>query len=333
MTLLHRRTLLAAAAGLPLLPAAARAQASNWPSRPVRFIVPFTPAGTTDIAARILAARLQQRLGQPFPVENRAGAGGNIGSDAVAKADPDGYTILMQTVSSGAINYELYKAEITYKPQDLANVGLLIRVPNVIFVAPSLPVKTLQELVDLAKKQPGKLNIGSSGVGTSLHMTGELMKLEAKIDMTHVPFRGAGPMLAEIMSGRIEVGVDNLPSAIGHIRDGRLRALAVTTATRSAALPDVPTTAEAGFPGIEATGWFGVQAPARTPKPVIDKLGAEINAIVAEPETWAKLADLGGMKPELIPGGGTSPEAYEVFVKAEVAKWAEVVRRSGAKVE
>jgi tripartite-type tricarboxylate transporter receptor subunit TctC len=333
MTKLHRRALLAAAAGLPLLPAAARAQAGNWPTRPVRFIVPFTPAGTTDIAARILAARLQQRLGQPFPVENRAGAGGNIGSDAVAKAEPDGYTILMQTVSSGAINYELYKAEITYKPQDLANVGLLIRVPNVIFVAPNLPVKTLQELVDLAKKQPGKLNIGSSGVGTSLHMTGELMKLEAKIDMTHVPFRGAGPMLAEIMSGRIEVGVDNLPSAIGHIRDGRLRPLAVTTATRSAALPDVPTTAEAGFPGIEATGWFGVQAPARTPKPIVEKLGAEINAIVAEPETWAKLADLGGMKPELIPGGGTSPEAYETFVKAEVAKWAEVVRRSGAKVE
>jgi tripartite-type tricarboxylate transporter receptor subunit TctC len=333
MTKLHRRALLAAAAGLPLLPAAARAQAGNWPTRPVRFIVPFTPAGTTDIAARILAARLQQRLGQPFPVENRAGAGGNIGSDAVAKADPDGYTILMQTVSSGAINYELYKAEITYKPQDLANVGLLIRVPNVIFVAPNLPVKTLQELVDLAKKQPGKLNIGSSGVGTSLHMTGELMKLEAKIDLTHVPFRGAGPMLAEIMSGRIEVGVDNLPSAIGHIRDGRLRPLAVTTATRSAALPDVPTTAEAGFPGIEATGWFGVQAPARTPKPIVEKLGAEINAIVAEPETWAKLADLGGMKPELIPGGGTSPEAYEAFVKAEVAKWAEVVRRSGAKVE
>jgi tripartite-type tricarboxylate transporter receptor subunit TctC len=333
MTKLHRRALLAAAAGLPLLPAAARAQAGNWPTRPVRFIVPFTPAGTTDIAARILAARLQQRLGQPFPVENRAGAGGNIGSDAVAKAEPDGYTILMQTVSSGAINYELYKAEITYKPQDLANVGLLIRVPNVIFVAPNLPVKTLQELVDLARKQPGKLNIGSSGVGTSLHMTGELMKLEAKIDMTHVPFRGAGPMLAEIMSGRIEVGVDNLPSAIGHIRDGRLRALAVTTATRSAALPDVPTTAEAGFPGIEATGWFGVQAPARTPKPIVEKLGAEINAIVAEPETWAKLADLGGMKPELIAGGGTSPEAYEAFVKAEVAKWAEVVRRSGAKVE
>lgn len=334
---LPRRALLGAAA-LPLLPAlvrgaAAQDAAANWPNRPVRFIVPFVPAGTTDIAARILAARLQQRLGQPFPVENRAGAGGNIGSDAVAKADPDGYTILMQTVSSGAINYELYKGEIPYKPQDLANVGLLIRVPNVIFVTNSLPVKTLGELVALARQKPGQLNHGSSGAGTSLHMTGELLKLEAGIQMTHVPYRGAGPMLAEIMAGRVEVGVDNLPSAIGHIRDGRLRALAVTTKTRSPALPDVPTTAEAGFPGVEATGWFGVQAPARTPRPIIQKLGAEIDAIVKEPETWAKLADLGGMKPDLTPDGGTSPDAYERFVTAEVQKWAEVVRRSGAKVD
>ncbi|WBV43838.1 tripartite tricarboxylate transporter substrate binding protein [Pseudoroseomonas cervicalis] len=342
MPFLHRRALLgAAAAALPLAAAPLRAQtaapaagnAAAWPSRPVRIIVPFVPAGTTDIAARILAGRLQQRLGQPFPVENRAGAGGNVGSDVVAKAEPDGYTFLMQTVSSGAINYALYAGQIPYKPEDLANVGLLIRVPNVIFVTNSLPVKTLAELVALAKQRPGQLNIGSSGAGTSLHMTGELLKLEAGIQLTHIPFRGAGPMLAEIMAGRVEVGVDNLPSAIGHIRDGRLRALAVTTATRSAALPDVPTTAEAGFPGVEATGWFGVQAPARTPRPIVEKLGAEINAIVGEEETWARLADLGGMKPDLIPGGGTSPAAYEAFVAAEVQKWAEVVRRSGAKVE
>ncbi|MDQ1080287.1 tripartite tricarboxylate transporter substrate binding protein [Pseudoroseomonas cervicalis] len=274
MNVLHRRALLgAAAAALPLAAAPLRAQtaapapapapaagagnAAAWPSRPVRIIVPFVPAGTTDIAARILAGRLQQRLGQPFPVENRAGAGGNVGSDVVAKAEPDGYTFLMQTVSSGAINYALYAGQIPYRPEDLANVGLLIRVPNVIFVTNSLPVRTLAELVALAKQRPGQLNIGSSGAGTSLHMTGELLKLEAGIQLTHIPFRGAGPMLAEIMAGRVEVGVDNLPSAIGHIRDGRLRALAVTTATRSAALPDVPTTAEAGFPGVEATGWAG----------------------------------------------------------------------------
>jgi tripartite-type tricarboxylate transporter receptor subunit TctC len=164
-------------------------------------------------------------------------------------------------------------------------------------------------------------------------MAGELLKLEAGIQMTHVPYKGAGPMLAEVMAGRVEVGVDSLPSAIGHIRDGRLKALAVTTTTRSAALPDVPTTAEEGLPGVEATGWFGVQAPARTPKPIIDKLGAEIDAIVKDPAVWARLADLGGMKPDLTPDGGTSPAAYEAFVAAEVTKWAVVVRRSGAKVD
>jgi tripartite-type tricarboxylate transporter receptor subunit TctC len=333
MPKLHRRALLAAGL-LPLatLPGLARAQ-GQWPTRPVKFIVPFAPAGTTDIAARILAEQLQHRLGQPFPIENRAGAGGNIGSEVAAKADPDGYTILMQTVSSGAINYALYAGQIGYKPSDLANVGLLIKVPNVIFVNPKLPVKNLRELVALAKSKPGELNHGSSGAGTSLHMAGELLKLEAGIQMTHVPYKGAGPMLAEVMAGRVEVGVDNLPSAIGHIRDGRLKALAVTTTTRSAALPDVPTTAEEGLPGVEATGWFGVQAPARTPKPIIDKLGAEIDAIVKDPAVWARLADLGGMKPDLTPDGGTSPAAYEAFVAAEVTKWAEVVRRSGAKVD
>ena len=336
MPKLHRRALLGAAGLLPLatLPAAAQADAAaRWPARPVKFIVPFAPAGTTDIAARILAERLQHRLGQAFPIENRAGAGGNIGSDAVAKAEPDGYTILMQTVSSGAINYALYAGQIGYKPSDLANVGLLIRVPNVIFVNNNLPVRTLRDLVALAKSKPGALNQGSSGAGTSLHMAGELLKLEAGIQMTHVPFRGAGPMLAEVMAGRVEVGFDNLPSAIGHIRDGRLRALAVTTTTRSAALPDVPTTAEEGLPGVEATGWFGVQMPARTPKPIIQKLGAEIDAIVKDPDVWSRLADLGGMKPDLTPDGGTSPEAFERFVAAEVTKWAEVVRRSGAKVD
>ncbi|MBO1073415.1 Bug family tripartite tricarboxylate transporter substrate binding protein [Roseomonas marmotae] len=334
MTKLHRRALLGAAGLLPLaaLPRLGFAQ-GNWPARPVRFIVPFTPAGTTDIAARILAEQLHQRLGQAFPIENRGGAGGNIGSEVAAKAEPDGYTILMQTVSSGAINYALYAGQIGYKPSDLANVGLLIKVPNVIFVNPELPVKNLRELVALAKSKPNELNHGSSGAGTSLHMTGELLKLEAGIQMTHVPFRGAGPMMAEIMAGRVEVGVDNLPSAIGHIREGRLRALAVTTPVRSPALPDVPTTAEEGLPGVEATGWFGVQAPAKTPKPVIDKLGATIDAVVKDKEVWARLADLGGMKPDLTPDGGTSPEAFETFVAAEVKKWAEVVRRSGAKVD
>ena len=333
-----RRATLAAGAGLlaapRLLGTPAAAQGGGaYPSRTIRLVVPFTPAGTTDIAARILAERLTQRLGQQVVVENRPGAGGNVGSDAVAKADPDGHTLLMCTISSGAINYSLYGPKMPYKPEDLAGAGLMLKVPNAIFVANDLPVRTLRELVDHAKARPGQLNIGSSGVGTSLHMTGELLKNAAGVDMLHVPFRGAGPMLQEAISGRIQVAVDNLPSVIGHLRDGRLRPLAVTTATRTPALPDVPTTAEAGFPQVEATAWFGVQAPARTPRPIVERLGAEIDAVTKEPETRAKIAELGGMPPGLTPDGGTSPETFERFVQAEIAKWGEVVRRSGATVE
>jgi tripartite-type tricarboxylate transporter receptor subunit TctC len=334
----RRAALATGASGLLAAPAllgrtAAAQGGGAYPNRTVRLVVPFTPAGTTDIAARILAERLTQRLGQQVVVENRAGAGGNVGSDAVAKSEPDGYTLLMCTISSGAINYSLYGPRMPYKPEDLAAAGLMLKVPNAIFVTNDLPVRTLRELVDHAKARPGRLNIGSSGVGTSLHMTGELLKNAAGIDMTHVPYRGAGPMLQEVIAGRVQVAVDNLPSVIGHIRDGRLRALAVTTAARSPALPDVPTTAEAGFPEVEATAWFGVQAPARTPRPIIERLGAEIDAVTKEPETRAKIAELGGMPPGLTPDGGTSPETFEAFIRAEIAKWTEVVRRSGATVE
>ena len=320
-------------AGASLLAAPAVAQSGAWPNRTIRLVVPFTPAGTTDIAARILAERLTQRLGQSVIVENRPGAGGNIGSDFVVKSDPDGYTLLMGTVSSGAINYSLYGAKMPYKPEELAAAGLMLQVPNAIFVANALPVKTLKELVDYAKSRPGQLNNGSSGIGTSLHLTGELLKSATGIQMQHVPFRGAGPMLQEVIAGRIEVAVDNLPSVIGHIRDGRLRALAVTTAMRSPALPDVPTTAEAGFPDVQATAWFGIQAPRATPRAIIDRLGTEIDAAVKEPETRAKIADLGGMAPGLTPDGGTTPEAFETYIKAEIVKWTEVVRKSGATAE
>jgi tripartite-type tricarboxylate transporter receptor subunit TctC len=325
-----RRSLLAA----PLVLAAAAPARAQWaPARSIRLVVGFTPAGTTDIAARILAEFLSQRLGQQVIVENRPGAGGNVGADVVAKAEPDGLTLLMQTVSSGAINFPLYGARMPHRPEDLAAVGLLLRVPNAIFVTNTLPPRTLRELVEFARARPGRLNIGSSGVGTSLHMTGELLKLAANIDVTHVPFRGAGPMLQEIIAGRIEIGVDNLPSVVGHLREGRLRPLAVTTRTRSSALPDVPTTAEAGFPDIEATAWFGVQAPARTPRAVIDRLSTEMNAAIADATVWRRLEELGGMRPDLRPDGGTDPDAFTAFIRAEIAKWTEVVRRSGATVE
>jgi tripartite-type tricarboxylate transporter receptor subunit TctC len=331
-----RRHILGTTIAAPLaLPAVARAQASGgWaPSRPMRIVVGFTPAGTTDIAARLIAEPLGRALGQQIVVENRPGAGGTLGSQMVAQAAPDGHTLLMQTISGGAINYSLYGARMPIKPEDLTAVALMIRVPNAIFCTPSLPVRTLRELVAYAKANPGKLNIGSSGAGTSLHMTGELLKLEAGIDMLHVPYRGAGPMLQETIAGRVEVAVDNLPSVIGHLRDGRLRPLAVTTKERSPAMPDVPTTAEEGLPGVEATGWFGLQAPAHTPRAAIQRISDEVNRIIKEPDMQRKLADLGSMSPNLRPDGGTDPDAFEQFIRAEIAKWGEVVRRSGAKVE
>jgi len=333
-----RRALLGSILGTTLaapqiLPGLARAQGTWSPTRPIRLVVGFPPAGTTDIAARLLSEPLGRRLGQQVVVENRPGAGGNIGNDVVAKAEPDGHTLLMQTISGGAINYSLYGARMPIKPEDLAPVGLMLRVPNAIFVSPALPVRTLQELVAYAKARPGQLNIGSSGAGTSLHMTGELLKLEAGIDMTHVPFRGAGPMLQEVIAGRIEVAVDNLPSVIGHLREGRLRPLAVTTAERSPAMPEVPTTAEGGLPRVEATAWFGVQGPARMPRAAIQRISDAMNEIIKEPEMQRRLADLGGMAPNLRPDGGTDPAAFDAFIKAEIAKWGEVVRRSGAQVE
>lgn len=325
-----RRALLAAPF---LLPAVASGQPAWSPTRPIRLVVGFTPAGTTDIAARIIAEPLSQRLGQPVTVENRPGAGGNVGADVVAKAEPDGHTLLMQTISSGAINYQLYGARMPYRPEDFAGISLVTRVPNAIFVNPQVPARTLMELVELARRNPGRMNIGSSGVGTSLHMTGELLKLATGIELTHVPFRGAGPMMQEIIAGRIEVGVDNLPSVVGHLREGRLRPLAVTTRTRSPAIPDVPTTAEAGLPAVEATAWFGVVGPARMPAAAVARINQEIEAALADPAIWRRFDELGGMRADLAPGGGSTPAAFDSFIRAEVEKWGDVVRRSGATVE
>ncbi len=327
-----RRPLIAGA--LAALPLPALAQDGPFPSRPVRMVVNFPPGGTTDIAGRIYAERLQQRIGQPVPVENRGGATGNIGSEAVARAAPDGYTVLTTAVSPAAINYALFGARMPYKPEDLAAVGLYLRVPNVIMVHPSQPIRSIQELVDSAKARPGALNYGSAGNGGSPHMSMEMFKLRAGgLQITHVPFRGAGPMLIEAVAGRLESSVDNLPSCIGHIRDGRLRALAVTGHVRSSVLPDVPTLAETIAPGFEATAWFGMQAPARTPRPIIERLGAELDAISREPAVRAKLADLGADPPNLTPDGGTTPAAFEAFIREEIAKWAEVVRASGARID
>jgi tripartite-type tricarboxylate transporter receptor subunit TctC len=333
MAVPSRRGLLAAGgAALLAAPGIARAQEA-WPARTIRLVVPFPPAGTTDITGRIAAEMLGPRLGQTVVVENRAGATGNIGAEHVARSDPDGYTLLTCTISTAAINYALWGARMTVKPEDLAAIALLIRVPNVVFVPAASPLRTAGELIAAAKARPGRLNYGSAGSGGSPHMTMEMLKLRSGTDMAHVPFRGAGPMLVEAVAGRLDAGCDNMPSCIGHIRDGRLRALAVSGAQRSTSLPDVPTLAEAGIPDFEATAWFGVQAPARTPPAVVARLGGALDAITRDPGYRARIAELGGDPPNLTPGGGTTPESFEAFIRAEIAKWAEVVRVSGAKVD
>ena len=331
-TTARRRALLGASAALfsaavlpfPRRPALAQGDAASWPARPLRLVVPFTAAGTTDILARILAEALGHRLGQPVVVENRAGAGGNIGADAVAKST-DGHTLLMATIGTAAINYGLYRNTMPYKPEDLAAVSNVAEVPNVIIASPNVEARTLRDAVALAKRRRDGMTIGSSGNGTSLHLTGELLKQAAGIDLVHVPFRGSGPMLTEVIAGRVDLAVDNLPSSLGHIRDGRLRALAVTTERRAPALPDTPTTREAGFPTVDAVAWFGVQVPARTPRPHVERLAAAIQEAVRDPAVRAKIEEQGA-KPV-----GNTPEEFEAYIKREIARWGEVVRR--AKVE
>jgi tripartite-type tricarboxylate transporter receptor subunit TctC len=325
---ISRRQALAGAAflagGAGLAPRPAGAQGAAWPSRPVRIIVPFPAGGTTDLLARIVAERLQQRIGTPFVVENRGGAGGSIGSDVVAKSDPDGYTLLMATIGTAAINYELYKSSITYKPADLAAVSNVSNVPNVLAVAANSPSRTLQDFIERAKKAGG-LTYGSSGNGSSLHLTGELLKAAAGVDLIHVPYRGSGPMLTDAIAGRVDLAIDNLPSSMGHIQGGRLRALAVTSPQRSPSLPDVPTVREAGLPGVETVAWFGIQAPARTPRPIVDRLATEIHAAVNEPGTRAKIAELGG---EPV---GDKPEEFQRLIDAEITRWTEVIRRANVR--
>ena len=301
-------------------------QQPAWPNRPLRIIVPFSAGGTTDILARILAQPLGERLGQPVVVENRPGAGGNIGADAVAESN-DGHTLLMTTIGTAAINYALYGASMPYRPEDLAAVSNFAIVPNVIIASPTLPVRTLQDVVDLAKRRREGLTIGSSGNGTSLHLTGELLKEAAGIDLIHVPFRGSAPMLTEVLAGRVDIAVDNLPSSLGHIREGRLKALAVTTERRSPALPDVPTTREAGYPAVDAVAWFGIQAPASMPQAHIERLASEIQALLRDPAVRQRVAEQGA---EPV---GSTPEEFQAFIQREINRWADVVRRANVTVD
>ena len=318
------------AAGL-MLPLAAMAQ-SAWPTKPLRMVVPFTPGGTTDLLARIVAAELTQSLGQNVLVENRGGAGGNIGADVVAKAAPDGYTIVMGTVGTHGINQSLYRKMPYDTQKDFAPITLVASVPNVMIMntkhAAELGIKTVPDFIRYAKANPGKLNMASSGNGTSIHLAGELFKTRTGVFMTHIPYKGSGPALKDMLGGQVDVMYDNLPSAMPHIQSGDLKAFAVTSAVRSPSMPDVPTLAEAGpLPEFEASSWFGLLAPAGTPPDVVKRLQQETAKALAKPAVKERLLALGA-----IPSGDT-PEAFAKLIDSEIKKWAVVVKASGAQVD
>jgi tripartite-type tricarboxylate transporter receptor subunit TctC len=319
------RSLLAALLAVAALwasPSTALAQ-QDYPNKPVKWIVPYPPAGTTDVLARIVAQWLTEKMGQPFVVENRPGAGNNLGTEAVIKSPPDGYTMLLVNPANG-INATLYKNLNFNFIRDIAPVAGIVRTPNVMEVTNSLPVKTVKEFIDYCKANPGKINMASSGNGTSVHLSGELFKFMTGCDMVHVPYKGAGPALVDLIGGQVHVLFDNLPSSIGHIRGGRLRALGVTSEGREPSLPGVPTVGET-VPGYEATAWFGVGMPKGTPREIINKVNAEINRALADPKMRERLAELGGR-----PIAGT-PEDFGRVIAAETAKWEKVVTASGAK--
>jgi tripartite-type tricarboxylate transporter receptor subunit TctC len=331
-----RRRLLAAGsvlAATALVPFAAQAQGA-WPTKPVRIVVPFNAGGTTDILARAVAQELTKSLGQSFVVENRAGAGGNIGADIVAKSAPDGYTLLMGTVGTHAINKSLY-AKMPYDPQkDFQPITLVAGVPNVMVVnaekAAARKINTVQDFIRLAKANPGKLNMASSGNGTSIHLAGELFKSMTGTYLTHFPFTGSNPALLSLLSGDMDVMFDNLPSAMPHIKAGKLKALAVTSSSRSAALPDVPTVEEAGGPalkGFEASSWFGLLAPAGTPMDVVNRIQQETAKALATPAMKERLLAQGAIP------SGNSPAQFAQFIDREIRKWAPVVKTSGAKID
>jgi tripartite-type tricarboxylate transporter receptor subunit TctC len=323
-----RRRLLAALCALPMV-----AAAQSWPSKPVRIVVPFAAGGTTDILARALAPELQKAFGQPFVVDNKPGAGGNTGAADVAKSAPDGHTLLMGTVGTHGINAALYP-QLPYDPvKDFVPVTLVAGVPNVLVMNPASAQKygvaSVADLVKAAKANPGRLNMASSGNGTSIHLSGELFKSMTGTYMLHIPYRGSGPALIDLMGGTMDLMFDNLPSALPQIKAGKLKAFAVTSGARSPAL-DVPTVAEAGGPslkGYDASSWFGLLAPAGTPKDVVDRVQQETAKALASPALKERLVAQGA-----IPGGNTS-EQFAAFIAAETKKWAQVVKASGAKVD
>ena len=315
--------LAAGAAALPALPRIAKAQA--YPAGPVRFIVGAVAGSTPDILARLLSPWLSEQLGQQFIIENRPGAGGNVGVEVVARSRADGYTILLVAPNS-AINATLYDTLSYDFIRDIAPIAAIMRVPNVMEVNPSVPVKTVPEFIAYAKANPGKISFESAGNGSGSHMSGELFKMMTGVDMVHVPYRGGGPALTDLIAGQVQVSFDTMPTSIEHIRAGKLRALAVTTTGRSEALPDLPTVGDF-LPGFEASAWFGVAAPRQTPAQIVDRLNKEINAGLVEPKIKGRLTDLGGTP---LPGSSAD---FGKLIADETEKWARVIKFAGIKAQ
>src|SRR5262245_42328755 len=323
---LPRRKFLHLAAGAAALPAVARfAFAQAYPSRPVHWIVGFAPGGSADIVARLMGQWLSERLGQSFIIENRTGAATNIAAEAVVRAPADGYTLLFVTATN-AINTTLYEKLSFNLTRDIVPVASLIRAPSVLEVNPSVPAKTVPEFITYAKANPGKINFASGGIGTTSHVFGELFKFMTGINLVHVPYRGAAPAVSDLLAGQVQVFFDPMPNPIEYIRAGKVRPLAITSATRSEALPDVPTISEF-VPGYEANFWYGLGAPKATPAEIVDKLNTEVNAGLADPKMKARLADLGGVA---LPG---SPADFGKHVADETEKWGKVIKNAGIKAE
>jgi tripartite-type tricarboxylate transporter receptor subunit TctC len=325
MQLISRRTIAAACAALIGLGGIAAAQ--DYPSRPVKIVVPFPAGGSNDIIARILAQKLSERMGQQFVVENRGGAGGNIGAEAVASSEPDGYTLLLSAPGPLTSNMALYK-NLPFDPtKAFAPVALIAQVPIVLMVHPSVDVKNVKELIALAKAKPGSINFGSSGNGSTNHLAGELLKSMAGINIVHVPYKGAAPAMNDLIAGHIPVMFDNMPAVLPQVQGKKVNAIAVAGAKRAGAMPDVPTVAESGVPGFDASAWFGLVAPAKTPPAVLKKLEGEVAVILKMPDVQKRFTELGAEP------GNVSGAAFGKFLADETVKWTKVIQTSGAKVE
>lgn len=308
--------------------AGAGASAQTYPSKPIRLVVPYPPGGPLDIMARAIGQKLTEAWKQPVVVDNRAGAGGNIGADLVAKSPADGYTLLMGAVATHAINPSLY-SKIPYDPvKDFTPVALVAQVPNILVINPSVPAKSVRELIALARAKPGYLNFGSGSTGSTGHLAGELFNTMAGVQMVHIPYKGAAPAMADLLSGQVQLMFDNLANALPNVKAGRLRALAVTTLARSAAMPDLPTVAESGLPGFDLTTWFGLMVPAGTPPEIVARLNAEIVRALNAKDMRERLQKMGAEPP-----ADNTPEHFAAFIGTEAAKYAKVVKDSGAKVD